>query len=154
MGAKLNKLLRECAVAKVEKLGTSSQYSEEAREEVINALSNQWKEEIKTEVIDELTEAEKNKIDKRIQEHTTKRDIENLRTLVRESIVLAVIVGVLVNQITDIITHFKAGAYAIVWTWVIVVLLGAGVWGYVLLRLASVIGTLMGNKENDDENNP
>ena len=154
MGAKLDKLIRECAISRIKNLGTSSQYSDETREEVISALSNQWRDEIKAEVIDELTEAEKKKIDVKIQEHKTKRDIENLRTLVRESIFLAVIVGVLVNQITDIITHLKAGNYAIAWTWGIILLLGAGVWGYVLFRLASVISTLLGNKGNDDENNP
>lgn len=153
MGAKLDKLIRECAVARVENLGSSGHYSDEAREEVITALSNQWRDEIKAEVIDELTEAEKKKIDKKLQEHKTKKDIENLRTLVRESIFLAIIVGVLVNQITDIITHFKAGDHTIAWTWGFIVLLGIGVWSYVLFRLATVISTLLGNKESVDESN-
>ena len=151
MGAQLNRLIRACAEAKVKSLGTSSRYSREAREEVINALSNQWREDIKKEIIDELTEAEKAKIDKQIQEHSTKRDIENLRSLVCEGIFLAVIVGVLVNQITDLVTNFKDGEYSIIITWVIILVLGAGVWGYILFRLAATIGKLLGNKESDDE---
>lgn len=153
MGATLNKLLRECAELTVERLGTSSQYPVEIREEVINALSNEWREKIKAEVIDEMTEAEKSKIEKDIEEHKTKKDFENLLILVCEGVFFAIIVGILVNQITDLITYYKAEQYKVLITWGIVLGLGLAVCLYVLFRLVNIISKLLRSKENDDENN-
>ena len=109
----------------------------------MDALAQKWKQKVRQEVIDELTADEKAKIDTEVKAHKNKAEIENLWTLVRESLFLAFIVGILVNQATDLITYYKDGEFKLLITWIAVILLGAVVCVYVLFRLASTISKLL-----------
>lgn len=154
MGKVLDQLV-ESRVATFESSYKSNNVcNDEMFQQAKDALISDIKKNVRDEIVSEFTEAEKARIDKKVREHKTKKDLESLRTLVLESILLAIVVGVIVNQITDIITHLKDGNYAVAWTVGIILFLGLGVWGFVLFRLASVVGALLGNKENDNENNP
>lgn len=154
MGKTLEKLISYRAEGVVNSAEFSGDYTEDVRTEVINALSKEWRCDIKNEIIQELTEEEKSAIDAKIKAHKTQKDIESLKTLVLEGIFLAFVVGILVNQATDLITHYKEGQHTILITWIIVLLLGLGVCGYVLFRLASAISRVLGSKEETDANNP
>jgi len=154
MGKELDKLIESYLATFEAKYKSKNECDDGMLQIAKNALISDFQKKVRDEIVSEFTEAEKAQIDKKIQEHKTQKDLENLRTLVLEGIVLAIVVGILVNQITEIIAYFKTGNYAIAWTWGIVFLLGIGVWSFVLSRLASAIGALLKNKENDNANNP
>ena len=154
MGKELDKLIESYLATLEAKYKSKNECDDGMLQIAKNALISDFQKKVRDEIVSEFTEAEKAQIDKKIQEHKTQKDLENLRTLVLEGIVLAIVVGILVNQITEIIAYFKTGNYAIAWTWGIVFLLGIGVWSFVLFRLASAIGALLKNKENDNANNP
>ena len=143
MGKKLDELISKQVEAIFASFPTSNQYTEETRTEAMDALAQKWKQKVRQEVIDELTADEKAKIDTEVKAHKNKAEIENLWTLVRESLFLAFIVGILVNQATDLITYYKDGEFKLLITWIAVILLGAVVCVYVLFRLASTISKLL-----------
>ena len=80
---------------------------EEDKEELIGALREQMKNKIIQEVMEEYKEqiiAEANlEIEKRKQQHKVKE----LRSLMWNGFVVAFVVGLSVNQITDIIGYYK-----------------------------------------------
>lgn len=153
MGKVLDQLIESHIASFEAKYKNANEYDDEMFQKAKNALIKDFQKDVKLEIISELTEDEKSKIDQKLQAHKTKRTIEKLQTILHESIILAIIVGVLVNQITDIITAFKTVNYSIAWTWLFIVILAGSIWGYVMYHLVTTISTLLGGKENEDENN-
>ena len=146
MGAKLEKCISERARHFVSQYKSNAEYSEEDCNEAIDALSAKWRAEITQEILEERSEEEiaqmKASVDKARKEYSAKKAIEDLRALIIEGIFLAVIVGLLVNQVTDIVTYLK-GCKAWGATLIMVVILILILFFYVLTRLASTIGKLL-----------
>lgn len=153
MGKVLDELIESYVAPFGEKYKSKNKCNDEMLQKAQKALISDYQKDVRAEIVSELTEAEKAKIDKKIREYKTEKDLENLRTVVCEGVFFAVIVDILVNQVTDIVAYYKDGQNEMVITWVIVLVLGAIVCGYVLFRLATIISRLLGSKENVDESN-
>lgn len=146
----MGKRLDECIDARlqpiVERYKNPQEYSQDDLDDVTSALSEKWRLEIKQEILAECTEEEKQQIryavDKEREAYSAKKEVEDLRALIVEGILLAIIVGLLVNQATDFISYLK-GEKAYMATVVISVILALLLFIYILTRLASVISRLM-----------
>ena len=128
--------------------------SAKVRNEAINALKAQWRSEVKAEIIEELTAEEialkTKEVNSRMQSQKAKKAIEDLRLLVIEGIFLAVIVGVLVNQITDIVTYMK-GDKAYLITFAVIAVLIVIIFFYVIVRLITSISKLLNTEGASNE---
>lgn len=146
----MGKQLDDCINARIkltlEQNTPDQNYSQGVLGEVTAALYDKWHSEIKQEILTECTEEEKQQIryavDKEREAYSAKKEVEDLRALIVEGILLAIIVGLLVNQTTDLIAYLK-GEKAYMATVVISVILALLLFIYILTRLASVISRLM-----------
>lgn len=146
----MGKRLDECIDARlqpiVERYKNAQEYSQDDLDDVTSALSEKWRLEIKQDILAECTEEEKQQIryavDKEREAYSAKKEVEDLRALIVEGILLAIIVGLLVNQATDFISYLK-GEKAYLATAVISTILALLLFIYILTRLASVISRLM-----------
>lgn len=146
MGVRLEKLIEERAKHIVKQYESNDEYSKEDLQETIDALSAKWRSEVKQEVMQECTDEEITRMKKTVDEareaYSTKKAIEDLRVLVVEGIFLAIAVGLLVNQVTDLITYAKSEKdYS--FTLLAIAILCFILFGYVLTRLASTISKLL-----------
>lgn len=146
MGAQLNKCIEERIKFIIGQYKEDPEYSENDITEVTEALKRKWIAEIKQECLEECTEEEKKQmkesIDDERKRYSTKKAIEDMCSLITEGIILAFAVGLLVNQVTDLISYLK-GEMACMITVIISVLLVIFIFAYVLIRLASAISKLI-----------
>lgn len=124
--------------------------SEDVCKEAEAALIDKLRNKVKTEIVNEMTEEEvsrqKELIDKRVGAYSASKAIKEIKQFIIEGIILAVAIGLLVNQLTDVITYLK-GANAYVATGVIIALLILIVFVYVLIRLTSTISKIVNSKD-------
>lgn len=80
---------------------------------VRHAAENSYREEVKKEIEEELTESEKKRIldeaQKRAETEAFKERVNNIRSMILQGIGIAFIVGLDVNQITNLYGFLKAG---------------------------------------------
>lgn len=97
----MGKRLDECIDARlqpiVERYKNAQEYSQDDLDDVTSALSEKWRLEIKQDILAECTEEEKQQIryavDKEREAYSAKKEVEDLRALIVEGILLAIIVG-------------------------------------------------------------
>lgn len=144
MGKELNKLVqaRISQLMKEEEANFSVQSSE--KEEILSRLQNDLIREVKKEVKGELLEDELVAMRERVQKEEVELKrvqlLDRVKGFLLEGIILAVLVGLLVNQLTDVVTSCKSIVAASgVATGFVVLLLIALLWLFIKLRLLDVI---------------
>ena len=78
-------------------------YSDEEKAELIDAL----RERKKCNIVKEIKEQYKKEVISEIEREATLQKIADLKSLMRDGFILAFLVGLAVNQITDIIGYYK-----------------------------------------------
>lgn len=81
--------------------------SEEERNELIASLREQRKKKIIEEIREEYKEELMQEVDMEAQKESNRQKIEELRSLMWSGFLLAFVVGLAVNQATDIIGYYK-----------------------------------------------
>lgn len=76
-------------------------------EEVIEILTEKFKNEIYKEVVEQEKERILEEVDREKESRNQQEQIEQIRWIVLETILLGILVGLLVNQGTDIIAYLK-----------------------------------------------
>ncbi len=108
-----------------------------------DALLDDFRKKIKSEIQEELTEEEKARqiaeIDKAIKSHSTKQALQEIKGFIFEGIFLAAIIGLIVNQMTDIVTYLKGEGEQYMYTVVIIFALVALVFFYIMGRFVNTI---------------
>ena len=150
MGAKLDEIINSHIAPFVEKSKADGNHSDEMFDLATRSLVDRFRKEIKDEILSELTNEEieqrKAQIDQEIDAYSTQKAIQATKSFIVEGIILAAIVGLIVNQVTDLISYVKGdGAY---WaTIVLIVLLVIAVTFYVFMRFATVLEMIIKRRD-------
>lgn len=91
------------------------------REEILQAAEQRIKEQIITKIKDDVRSEERTKAKEEIEAEENEKKLDELKDIIWSAFLVAFLVGLLVNQVTDIITLFKNGS--IQWTVIIICLL-------------------------------
>lgn len=149
MGALLDKLIESHIAPFAEKCKSSGNYSDEmfklAEDALIEKIRKDVKEEIRQELTVEEIEKQKVEIDREIEAYSTEKALKEIKGFIIEGIILAVIIGLIVNQMTDIITYLK-GTEAYLATIIIIICLIIAVLIYIILRFANTVGKMIKRK--------
>ena len=89
--------------------------NEEPKKEVARLIRKQIIAEIRPKIEREIYDSMKEKIQKEMEEKRTLDEAQHLKNLMIEGILLAFIVGMIVNQFTDIISVVKTEKITIIW---------------------------------------
>ena len=115
---------------------------------VVKALREKIIREIRPTIEDELHDSMKEKIQEEMEEKRKIDQAEHLKSLMLEGILLAFIVGMIVNQVTDIISVLKPEEVTKVW-WIITIGSSGGFIGviifYIGIKLYNSLIELMKN---------
>lgn len=82
-------------------------YSDEEKAELIDALREKKKSDIVKEIKEQYKEEVISEVNAEIEREATHQKIADLKSLMRDGFILAFLVGLAVNQITDIIGYYK-----------------------------------------------
>ena len=150
MGATLDKAVKAYVTQYMELDKKEGSEPKGVRDEAAIALHETMMQRIKEEVRCEMTveeiEKQKSRIDAETENYATQKGVQELKTFILEGIGLAIVVGLIVNQFTDIITYLKGAENYRATVWVLFGL--AGIVGlYVSCRLASLINKLINRKD-------
>ena len=89
-------------------------FANNAKKEDIQALKELLKNEIRQNIVDEIVSERSKEIETKVQEefdrNKEEKRIEEAKNLLWNGFIMAFIVGVLVNQVTDIISFYKGGS--------------------------------------------
>lgn len=113
------------------------------------ALKLQITNDIKEEVINKEIECIIKKSDDKIREKENKEMLEKLKNIIIETLIIGLILGLLVNQITELIGIWKSGNQIelFTWIWVIVLLVALGV--LTMLMYISKLSDFINNNKGD-----
>nr|DAI79368.1 MAG TPA: Protein of unknown function (DUF1129) [Caudoviricetes sp.] len=92
------------------------------KEDVLQAAETQIKEMIIKEIRAEVKAEEKEKARAEIEAEENEKKLEELKDIVWSGFLVAFLVGLLVNQVTDVITHLKHDSMG--WTAIIIIIIG------------------------------
>lgn len=116
-------------VAEYAKLKIKDEYGEgeSPKETKLRAAMNEkLRDEIFEKIIKDIYNLQKNKITKEVQEKLRQEEEEKKRSQIKfiliEGIILGLITGLLVNQITDIISYLKGNNNYSATSWIILIL--------------------------------
>ena len=117
------------------KLAISKTAKLEDSDDLVSALRERTKNKIVSEIKEEYKKELKKEVNTEIQEEQHRKKISELKTLMWEGFIIAFIVGLTTDQVTDIIAHFKGSALLpSVWTTigiaVVLLLVAIGIYAY------------------------
>lgn len=115
--SELDKLLDAVMRQKQDVIEAEADPSE--RQELIDALREKKKDDIVKEIRNEYKQELKEEIISEMQDERNRKKIEDLKELIVTSLVMAFLVGLAVNQVTDIISYFKNGDTGISLGWTV-----------------------------------
>ncbi len=92
------------------------------KEIFINSVRDSIKNEIRSNLKKEIEEEVRSQIKKEIQEEKDKQNRKQIKKFIIETIIFSFIIGLLVNQFTDIVTYLKQNDTKI-WTAIVIIVL-------------------------------
>ena len=95
------------ALMKAKKDRIKENVTEEETEELINALREKTKEKIIQEIKDKYKEEVVEAANLEIEKKKQKKKLDELRSLMWNGFIVAFVVGLAVNQVTDVIGYYK-----------------------------------------------
>ena len=87
-------------------------------------------------------------VDKKEQEKQKKRKLTHMKVLIFETLFISFLIGLIVNQVTDLITQSKGTGNIITWIWIVSI--GAVLGLFIFLMYIEKIEDYI-NKRNDKE---
>jgi len=113
------------------------------------ALKLQITNDIKEEVINKEIECIIKKSDDKIREKENKEMLEKLKNIIIETLIIGLILGLLVNQITELIGIWKSGNQIELFTWIWVIVLLVALGGLTMLMYISKLSDFINNNKGD-----
>ena len=113
------------------------------------ALKLQITNDIKEEVINKEIECIIKKSDDKIREKENKEMLEKLKNIIIETLIIGLILGLLVNQITELIGIWKSGNQIELFTWIWVIVLLVALGGLTMLMYISKLSDFINTNKGD-----
>lgn len=115
----------------------------EGDEELKKMMEFMFRQELEKKITLEQKQKIRLEVEKEIEVKSEQEKISNLKVLIFEVVFLSFLVGILVNQVTDIITYLKTSSYEKYSLWITsgIILLTLGI-GYLMVLYKFVITAL------------
>ena len=119
---------------------TEDKIKEALKEKIYEDIEKQITCKKMSEILDE--------VDKKDQEKQKKRKLTHMKVLIFETLFISFLIGLIVNQVTDLITQSKGTGNIITWIWIVSI--GAVLGLFIFLMYIEKIEDYI-NKRNDKE---
>ncbi|NLK23479.1 MAG: hypothetical protein GX309_05730 [Clostridiales bacterium] len=119
---------------------TEDKIKEALKEKIYEDIEKQITCKKMSEILDE--------VDKKEQEKQKKRKLTHMKVLIFETLFISFLIGLIVNQVTDLITQSKGTGNIITWIWIVSI--GAVLGLFIFLMYIEKIEDYI-NKRNDKE---
>ena len=150
MGATLDKLIELRVSSLIENHSKDTQLPPGDIEYMHDSLSEQLHAQIHKEICQDITQEELDKLrhsaETQHKSEARKKAVDSVTSLLLESLILSGVIGLVVNQVTDLLTYAKSlfsSLWAVGITFAIVIILLIAVVLFFFLRLSNIIKTLL-----------
>ena len=114
-----------------------------------DALKSQIINDIKEEVVNKEVESITEKSNYKIREKENKEMLEKLKNIIIETLIIGLVLGLLVNQITELIGIWKSGNQIEIFNWIWVIALLVVLGGLTMLMYISKLSDFINNNKGD-----